>query len=81
MAKKRIRVNLLLKIIIAIILGIALAPLLPTGITRVFVTFNSLFANFLTFFIPILILTLVAPGIAELGNNAGKMLLVTVLLA
>ena len=81
MAKKRIRVNLLLKIIIAIILGIALAQLLPTGITRVFVTFNSLFANFLTFFIPILILTLVAPGIAELGNNAGKMLLVTVLLA
>ena len=81
MAKKRIRINLLLKIIIAIILGIALAPLLPTGITRVFVTFNSLFANFLTFFIPILILTLVAPGIAELGNNAGKMLLVTVLLA
>lgn len=78
---KGIKINLLLKIVIAIVLGILLAPIMPSGITRAFVTFNSLFASFLTFFIPILILALVAPGIAELGKSAGKMLLVTVLLA
>ena len=78
---KGIKINLLLKIVIAIVLGILLAPVMPSGITRAFVTFNSLFASFLTFFIPILILALVAPGIAELGKSAGKMLLVTVLLA
>lgn len=48
---------------------------------RVFVTFNSLFSQFLGFVIPLLIVGLVAPAIVEIGKGAGKMLLFTVGLA
>ena len=78
---KRIKMSLLLKIVIAILLGIGCSYFFPEALARVFVTFNSLFGNFLNFIIPLLILGLVAPGIAELGKGAGKMLGVTTLLA
>ena len=78
---KRIKMSLLLKIVIAILLGIGCSYFFPEALARVFVTFNSLFGNFLNFIIPLLILGLVAPGIAELGKGAGKMLGVTALLA
>ena len=78
---KRIKMSLLLKIVIAILLGIGCSYFFPEALARIFVTFNSLFGNFLNFIIPLLILGLVAPGIAELGRGAGKMLGVTTLLA
>ena len=78
---KRIKMSLLLKIVIAILLGIGCSYFFPDTLARVFVTFNSLFGNFLNFIIPLLILGLVAPGIAELGRGAGRMLGVTTLLA
>ena len=78
---KRIKMSLLLKIVIAILLGIGCSYFFPDALARVFVTFNSLFGNFLNFIIPLLILGLVAPGIAELGRGAGRMLGVTTLLA
>ena len=40
-----------------------------------------MFGNFLGFIIPLLILGLVAPGIADLGKGAGRLLLITALLA
>ena len=43
------KLSLLAKVAIAIVAGIAFGQFLPTGIVRVFVTFNSLFANFLSF--------------------------------
>ena len=73
--------RILLKIVIAILLGIGCSYFFPDALARVFVTFNSLFGNFLNFIIPLLILGLVAPGIAELGRGAGRMLGVTTLLA
>lgn len=77
---KKFRIGLLPKILIAIVLGICLS-FLPAWATRVFVTFNSLFGNFLSFMIPLIILGLVAPGIAELGKGAGRLLLITVAIA
>ena len=71
----------MLKIVIAILAGIGCSWFFPPSIARVFVTFNSLFGNFLNFVIPLLILGLVAPGIAELGRGAGRMLGVTTLIA
>lgn len=50
-------------------------------LTRIFVTFNSIFSNFLNFCVPLIILGFVAPAIADLGKGAGKMLFVTVILA
>lgn len=75
------KLPLLLKILIAIILGIVSSLFFPEWLTRIFITINSLFSNYLGFIIPLLIVGLVAPGIAELGTRAGKLLLITVLIA
>lgn len=69
------------KVIVAIILGIACSFFFPTWLVRIFVTFNGIFGNFLNFIIPLIIIGLVAPGIAELGKNAGRLLWITVALA
>lgn len=78
---KRISISLLGKVVIAIIGGIVLGLFLPEAIARIFVTFNSLFGNFLSFAIPLIILGLVAPAIGDLGKGAGKLLAVTALIA
>ncbi|MCE5320264.1 MAG: dicarboxylate/amino acid:cation symporter [Bacteroidales bacterium] len=73
--------GLLTKIIIAIILGVLSSFIFPESIVKIFVTINSIFSNFLGFVIPLIILGLVAPGIAELGKGAGKLLGITTLIA
>ena len=78
---RRIRVSLLARVVIAIALGIALGKFLPESIARVFVTFNSLFGNFLSFSIPLIILGLVTPAIGDLGKGAGWLLAITTLIA
>lgn len=78
---RRIKFGLLPKIIVAIILGIGLGTVSPDMPVRLFVTFNSLFSEFLGFLIPLIIVGLVTPAIADIGKGAGKMLLVTALLA
>ena len=78
---KKMKLGLLPRIIIAIALGIVCGLFFPGWIVRIFLTVNSLFGNFLNFIIPLLILGLVAPGIADLGKGAGRSLLITALLA
>ena len=78
---KKMNLGLLPRIIIAIALGIVCGLFFPGWIVRIFLTVNSLFGNFLNFIIPLLILGLVAPGIADLGKGAGRLLLITALLA
>lgn len=78
---KRIHFGLLPKIIIAIGLGVVCGFFFPDWLVRIFLTLNTLFSNFLGFVIPLLILGLVAPGIADLGKGAGRLLLITALLA
>lgn len=73
--------GLLPKVLIAIALGIVCSFFFPDGLTRVFITFNSIFSNFLGLFIPIIILGLIAPGIFELGKGAGRLLLITAAIA
>ncbi len=69
--------SLLSKIAIAIALGIGFGFISPDWATAIFLTFNGLFGNFLNFIVPLLILGLVAPGIADLGKGAGRLLLIT----
>ena len=78
---KKMKLGLLPRIIISIALGIVCGLFFPGWIVRIFLTVNSLFGNFLNFIIPLLILGLVAPGIADLGKGAGRLLLITALLA
>lgn len=75
------KLSLLPRVIIAIGLGTLCGLFSPDWATRIFLTINDLFGNFLDFIIPLLILGLVAPGIADLGSKAGRMLLITAALA
>ncbi|MDR2764883.1 MAG: dicarboxylate/amino acid:cation symporter [Tannerella sp.] len=78
---KKMKISLLGQVAMAIGLGILFGQFLPAAVARIFVTFNSLFGNFLSFSIPLIILGLVTPAIGELGKGAGKLLAVTALLA
>ena len=78
---KKIKIGLLPRIIIAIILGIAIGTVFPAPLVRIFVTFNGIFSEFLNFSIPLIIVGLVTVAIADIGKGAGKMLLVTALIA
>ena len=75
------KTGLLTRILIAIALGVGLGMIVPEWAVRLFLTFNGLFSQFLGFAIPLIIVGLVAPAISDLGRGAGKMLLVTVLIA
>ena len=75
------KIGLLPRIVIAIVLGVLIGNVLPEGWVRVFVTFNYVFSQFLGFLIPLIIIGLVTPAIADIGRSAGKLLLLTVGLA
>lgn len=78
---KKLHIGLLPRIIIAIALGIFLGNFLPGGMVRFFITFNGIFSEFLNFSIPLIIVGLVTVAIADIGKGAGKLLLITALIA
>ena len=73
--------GLLPRVVLAIVLGVVCGCFLPGWAARVALTFNAVFGQFLEFVIPLLIFGLVAPGIADLGRSAGRLLALTVALA
>ena len=77
----KFRFGLLPRVVLAIGLGVGCGFFFPEWATRIALTFNDIFGQFLSFVIPLLILGLVAPGIADLGKNAGWLLAVTAALA
>lgn len=78
---KKLFSNLLFRVFVAIVLGILFGLYLPEGVNRIFATFNSLFGQFLSFSIPLIIMGLIMPSIADLGKGAGKLLLITAAIA
>ena len=81
MSQRKRKIGLLPKVLFAIALGIGCSFFFPGWAVRLFITFNSIFSNFLGLFIPLLIIGLIAPGIADLGRGAGKLLLITTAIA
>lgn len=83
MEKKKKKLGLLPKLIIAIALGLivgfACQNFGDAGelIIQIGATYNSIFGNFLNFCIPLIIIGFVVPGIADLGSGAGKTLAAT----
>ena len=75
------RLGLLPLIAIAIVSGILLGLVAPMWAAQAMATFNGLFSQFLGFMIPLIIIGFVTPAIADIGTRAGKMLVVTALLA
>ncbi|SIL36261.1 Na+/H+ dicarboxylate symporter [Mycobacteroides abscessus subsp. abscessus] len=68
-------------VIVAIILGLVCGQFFPTGLSRVFYTYNDIFSQFLNFAVPLIIVGLVIPAIGDLGRGAGKWLGLTAALA
>lgn len=68
-------------IIVAIILGLVCGQFFPTGLSRVFYTYNDIFSQFLKFAVPLIIVGLVIPAIGDMGRGAGKWLGLTAALA
>lgn len=78
---RKIKLGLFPKVVIAIVIGALLGLILPDVVVRILKTFNVLFAQLLKFVVPLLVLGLVTPSIANLGRGAGKMLLTVMLIA
>lgn len=75
------KIPLLAQIIVAIILGVVCGMIFPEWLSKIFATINGIFSNLLSFIIPLLILGLIAPGIADVGKNAGRLLAATAAVA
>ena len=75
------RFGLLARVALAMLLGVLCGFFFPGWAVRAALTFNALFGQFLGFVIPLLIFGLVAPGIADLGRGAGRLLALTAALA
>ena len=78
---KKYEIGLVPKLIIAIVIGILIGQFLPESVCRFVVTLSGIFGSFLKFVIPLMILAYVTMGIADLSQGAGKLLLITVLIA
>ncbi len=75
------KIGLLPRILIAIVAGILVGYVAPGWLASTAATFNSIFSQFLGFMIPLIIIGFVAPAIADIGNRAGKLLVVTAAIA
>lgn len=80
------KIGLLGRLIIGLICGILIGYVSKEFLqldffVRLLATFNGIFGGFLSYVIPLIIIGFVAPGIAELGKGAGRLLGLTTLLA
>lgn len=64
-------------VLLAIVLAIISGPFMPLIAARAFFTFNTIFGTFLGFVIPLIIIGLVTPAIADLGSGSGKWIALT----
>ena len=75
------KLPLLVRILIAIALGVLLGFFAPDAVVRGMNTLCGIFDQLLKFLIPLIIVGLVTPAIADVGRGAGKMLAITALMA
>ncbi len=78
---KKIKLGLFPKVLIAIVVGSLLGLVAPDVLVRILKTFNVLFAQILKFIVPLLVLGLVTPSVANLGKGAGKMLVAVMVIS
>src|SRR5699024_11753052 len=69
------------QIIVAILAGLGLGLILPDSILAITESLRTLLSGLLTFFIPLIVLSFIAAGIADFRGKVGKLLGVSVLLA
>lgn len=67
-------IGLLPRLVLGIIFGVIVGLVLPEWTGRLLFTFSALFGEMLGYIVPLIIIGFIAPGIAELGERAGKLL-------
>lgn len=77
------KIGLIPRLIIAIILGVIVGSLdfIPVIALELIMTAVQLFSTVMNFILPIMIVAFIVPGIAQISNNTGKLLGLTVLLS
>ena len=75
------KLPLLVRILIGITLGVIFGFFVPSEVVRGMNTLCGIFDQLLKFLIPLIIVGLVTPAIADVGQGAGKMLAITALMA
>ncbi len=79
--EKKMHLGLIPRLIIGIIVGILLGLYAPVPLNRFVITLSGFFSQLINFVIPMMILAYVTMGIANLTQGAGKLLLMTVIIA
>ena len=79
--EKMKKIGLLPRIAIAIVAGILIGFISPQWLGELCATFNGIYSQFLGFMIPMIIIGFVVPAIADIGARAGRLLVITALLA
>jgi Na+/H+-dicarboxylate symporter len=69
--------GLLAKIVLALAGGVVIGLFCPDFCIRILKTFEVIFAQFIKFIVPLIIIGLVTPAIADTGKSAGRLLLLT----
>ena len=67
----KVKLGILPRLFIAIAVGIGVGLLAPGPVIRALNCFRDTFGQFIRFFVPFIVLGLVAPAIAETGKGAG----------
>lgn len=77
------KIGLIPRLIIAIILGMFIGSMsfIPVFLLEMVMTAVQLFSTIMNFILPIMIVSFIIPGIAQISNNTGKMLGLTMLLS
>lgn len=75
------RIPLIVKVLAGILLGIGIGLVSPEWLVRSMKTFCGLFDQLLHFIIPLIIVGLVTPAIADVGSGAKRLLLLTAAIA
>ena len=77
------KIGLIPRLILAIVLGIIVGSLsfIPVIGLEFIITAVQLFSTVMNFILPIMIVAFIVPGIAQISNNTGKLLGLTVLLS
>lgn len=68
------KIGLLPRLILGIIAGILVGLFFPEWMGRILYTFSQIFGEMLSYIVPLIIIGFIAPGIAELGAKAGRLL-------
>lgn len=78
---KKIFSSLPVKLLIGIVIGIIFGQIFPENVMSVVVPLKNILGQVINFVVPLIVIGFIAPSITKLGNNASRMLGVTLVVA